>query len=200
MSRRSGETPQYDTKNSNKGIASITHILGLLGSVFGPLIVYLFTDDEFVKRNAENAITWQVFLFLYTILSFFLISAFIGLFLLLLLPFINMIFCIVAAVKANNGQVWNYPGTTNLFKSRNAEQTNKNSKETDNRRENNLRKSKQSAFRGRQINEDNSTTQETARTEEELKEMYLNGEISDEEFDRRLEELHRSKELNKDYN
>ncbi|WP_227014937.1 DUF4870 domain-containing protein [Natronorubrum aibiense] len=45
--------------------AAITHVLGRLTWIVGPLIVLLVTEDEFVEENARNALNWQLMFTIY---------------------------------------------------------------------------------------------------------------------------------------
>lgn len=95
-------------------IAALVHIIGLLTWI-GPIIVYLVSDDPFIKRNAANATNWQVSFALWSVLSVILALVFIGFIGLFLLPFLDFAFCVVAAVKASEGESWSYPITIDIL-------------------------------------------------------------------------------------
>jgi len=101
-------------KSTGTAIASVVHILGLLTWVFGPLIMYLILNEGSGKRNAANALNWQIMLFIYYFISFFLTFLFIGFALIPLLLLLNLLFCITATVKALQGERWSYPITYNF--------------------------------------------------------------------------------------
>jgi len=96
-------------------LAAITHILALFTWLIGPLVVFLVTDDEFVKANARAAINWQIWF--YDLLDRRwcsdhrrdrdLAAPLLGL--------LNMVFIVIAAVKAAEGEVWSYPLTIDLL-------------------------------------------------------------------------------------
>lgn len=96
------------------GIAALAHILGLLTWVVGPLVIYLSTDDEFAKENAANALNWQIMFTIYFTISAVLVIVLIGFLLMPLLGLLDLIFCILAAVKATDGEAWEYPLTPNI--------------------------------------------------------------------------------------
>ena len=105
--------------NGNTSLAAITHILALFTWVIGPLVVLLVTDDEFVKANARTAINWQIWLTIYSIVTGLLILVGIGILiapvLFPVLGLIDLVFIVIAAVKAANGEVWSYPLTIDLL-------------------------------------------------------------------------------------
>jgi len=101
--------------DDNTTLAAITHILALFTWLIGPLVVFLVTDDEFVKANARAAINWQIWFTIYSIVAGVLIIVGIGILLLPLLGLLNMVFIVIAAVKAADGEVWSYPLTIDLL-------------------------------------------------------------------------------------
>lgn len=105
MSQSSGDTT----------MAAITHLLALFTWLIGPLVVLFVTDDEFVKENARNAINWQISLTIYSIVSSLLILLGIGLLLIAVLGLLDLIFIVVATVKASDGEAWSYPITIDLL-------------------------------------------------------------------------------------
>lgn len=95
----------------DRTLAAITHILALVTWVFGPLIVMLISQDEFVVTNAKNALMWQVMAAVYAFIAMLLVFIVIGIPLLIILGILDLAFCIIAAVKASEGDAWRYPLT-----------------------------------------------------------------------------------------
>lgn len=151
-------------KNSEnqKYIASMAHILGLIFGVIGPLLIYVFSNDEFVKENALRSISWQLFFTGYFMLSFILLFTGIGLIFLPIIFVLDIAFAVSAAIKAKNGNAWKYPLTTDLFVN-----------SQDNKSKN-----------VRQVDTGKEEKKSQEKRISELKNMYVNGEISEEEFDR----------------
>ncbi len=78
-------------------------------------MVLLVTDDEFVKANARTAINWQIWITIYSVVAGILILVGIGILLLPLLGLLDLVFVVIAAVKAADGEVWSYPLTIDLL-------------------------------------------------------------------------------------
>jgi len=97
--------------NSGKVLAILAHILGLFTSFIGALVIYLIAEDSFAKENAKEALNWQISLIIYMIISAILIFVIIGLALLVILGILNLVFCIYAAIKASDEEVWKYPAS-----------------------------------------------------------------------------------------
>lgn len=94
--------------------AALTHVLAFVTWFVGPLIVLVVTEDEFVEENARNALNWQIVFTICMVVSFVLVFALVGFVFLFTLPVVNMVLCIVAAIKASDGEAWKYPLTPDL--------------------------------------------------------------------------------------
>ena len=102
--------------------AHLSALAGLLigFNFLGPLIIYLVKKDEdpFVRDQAAEALNFNLSFFLYlavgSIVTFVLIFLIIGLFLLPVLAALIItwvVFVIIAAVRASNGEAYRYPLT-----------------------------------------------------------------------------------------
>lgn len=89
----------------------LTHILGILTGFIGALIVLLATNDEATKKHARRALNWQLSLLIWYAISFVLILVLIGFVFLAVFALLNIIFCIIAAVKAGRNELYEYPLT-----------------------------------------------------------------------------------------
>jgi len=87
-------------------------ILGNLGGIFfffvPSLIVYLIKKDSdgWVLESVREALNWQITV---AIISAVLAITIVGLLLLWPVALLNVIFCIIAAVKAGDRTAWRYP-------------------------------------------------------------------------------------------
>ena len=97
-------------------IKVLTHILGILTGFIGPLIIFFVTKETDVKEHAKRALNWQISLVIYSIVSIILVFVFIGFLLLFALFVLDIVFGIIAAVKANKGELWTYPLTIPFVK------------------------------------------------------------------------------------
>ncbi len=93
-----------------RGLGAVTHILGLFTGFLGPLIVYLVkTDEGFARDQAREALNFQITVMIASIISAILIVVLIGIALIIIVGILDLIFCIIAAVRANNGEFYRYP-------------------------------------------------------------------------------------------
>lgn len=111
-------------------LAIITHILGYFTSVIGPLIVLFSAEREYTKQHARRALNWQLSYLLYGLLfviamvvSIPLMIIGIGFVTLLLsilalvaLSIADLVFIIIAAVRASEDRLYEYPLTIRFVK------------------------------------------------------------------------------------
>lgn len=192
-------TKSYDedvSKNKNKDLASLTHITGLLISVIGPATIYATSDDDFVKENARRALNWQISMIIYSFISFLLIFFVIGVFLVMILPFFNITFSILAALKAKEGKVWNYPYNLDIVNNSTKSRSNQNDYSEYHDYDTSYNKN-----RNRKNNKV-SPTENIKDKDRRLFEQYIEGEISKEEYEkrRRFDKSNQKKRRDLEYN
>ncbi|WP_201762109.1 MULTISPECIES: DUF4870 domain-containing protein, partial [unclassified Nonomuraea] len=92
-------------------LAMIAHLLGLLASWVGPLVIYLMKKDEapYVRDQAAEALNFQITMFIGYLVSSILIIVFVGILLLPVVWIVSFIFHIQAAMATNKGQMYRYP-------------------------------------------------------------------------------------------
>lgn len=104
--------------------AMFCHLAGLAGvfvpvvisGIIAPLIVWQIKKEEhpFIDENGKEAVNFQISMSLYTVIG--IVACLITCVGMVLIPFfipvvyiINLIFLLIAAVKANNGEHYRYP-------------------------------------------------------------------------------------------
>ncbi|GHE28783.1 hypothetical protein GCM10017673_34120 [Streptosporangium violaceochromogenes] len=92
-------------------MAMLAHLLGLLTSFIGPLVLYLAKKDEspYVRAQAAEALNFQLTLMIAYIVSWVLAFVLIGILLVLVIWVGSTILMIIAAVAANRGEAYRYP-------------------------------------------------------------------------------------------
>lgn len=109
--------PKKIHKNSEteKLVVILTHLGGIFLWIFPALIVYLVSEGG-VKSHVKNALNWQISLFIYFCSSFLLCLLLIGFVFIWILPILNTIFCIIAAIKASQDKEFVYPMSIRFVK------------------------------------------------------------------------------------
>lgn len=105
--------PSADEKN----IAVLTHLGGMIFTIFPGLIVWLLKKDDsaYIAEQAREALNFQITVLIAQVLSSILILILIGFALMGLVYLANIIFCIVAAVAASKGEDYRYPFNLRLI-------------------------------------------------------------------------------------
>jgi len=110
--------PAQNPKNMVHTWAMLCHLAALaifigipFGNIIGPLVVWLVKKQEhpFIDEQGKAAVNFQISMTIYLIAAFFLCFVFIGFPILIGLLITNLIFIIVASVKASNGESYKYP-------------------------------------------------------------------------------------------
>ncbi|WP_404429416.1 DUF4870 domain-containing protein [Microbacterium lacus] len=93
--------------------STLIHLGGLFFGFLAPLIGYLLFKDRgpFVRAHSATALNFQLTLIIAYIVGAILFVFVIGIFIMLAAYVLNIVFCIIAAIKANRGEWYQYPLT-----------------------------------------------------------------------------------------
>jgi uncharacterized Tic20 family protein len=91
--------------------ATLVHVGGILFNWIPALIGYLVLKDRgpFVRAHTATALNFQITVFIGYFVSGILVIVGIGLILAIVVWVVNIVFSILAAVKANQGEYYTYP-------------------------------------------------------------------------------------------
>lgn len=84
----------------------------ILSGIIAPLIIWQIKKDDspFIDEHGKEALNFQISIGIYALVSLLLIPVFcIGAFLLTAVGIFNLVFLLIAAIKANNGSHYRYP-------------------------------------------------------------------------------------------
>ena len=92
-------------------LAALLGLVGPLLNIIGPFIVWLVKKNEyqFVDEQGKESMNFQITMTLLTLLAALLIVVKIGIILLFAVGVVNIVFVIIASIKTNNGESYNYP-------------------------------------------------------------------------------------------
>jgi hypothetical protein len=110
--------PSTEVSKDARMWAMLCHLLGLFTCFIGPLIIWLIKKDEdpFIDNQGKEALNFQITVLIASIVSGLLSVICIGVFLAIAVGVVDLVFCIVASVKANSGQAYRYPVSIRLIK------------------------------------------------------------------------------------
>ena len=96
-----------------KTLALITHLSGIVAGFIVPLIIWLINKDKpekaFLISQSKEALNFQITVLLAWIVAMVLSFLLIGFLLYPVILIGNIVFCILAGIKANNGESYRYP-------------------------------------------------------------------------------------------
>jgi uncharacterized Tic20 family protein len=88
------------------------------GSIIGPLIIWQIKKNEmpFVDDQGKEALNFQITMAIAVIVCIVLMLILIGFLLIWIVGIVDLIFIVIAAISANNGQAYRYPLNLRLIK------------------------------------------------------------------------------------
>jgi len=98
--------------------AMLSQLGGIILGFIGPLLVLLIFGPRsaFVKKESTEALNFQILVVIGYIVSFILTFIFIGILLFFAVAIVNIVFCIMAALKNKDGIEYRYPINLRLIK------------------------------------------------------------------------------------
>ena len=101
--------------------AHLSSLAGLIipfGNILGPLIIWQVKKDSlpFAADQGKEALNFNITIAIAAIICGLLTLVLIGFLLMAAIGIANLVLCIMAAMKANNGEAYRYPFTLRLIK------------------------------------------------------------------------------------
>lgn len=90
-----------------------------IGGLIVPIILWQIKKDELpgIVPHAHVVLNWIVSSLVYALICFILMFVVIGIFGFMALGLATIIFAVIGGIKANEGELWEYPGTiVKIFK------------------------------------------------------------------------------------
>lgn len=118
-------TSPADTESQTRQWGAILHLSKLLGysavpvaGLVAPIIVWQIMKGKLPALDAHgcNATNWLITSFIYYLISGILCLVLIGIPMLIAVAVCDLVFPIIAAMKAYNGEVWKYPMTITFLR------------------------------------------------------------------------------------
>lgn len=113
-----------EPNNEAKQWAFFAHLSALVGfivpfgSLLGPLIIWQLKKNEmpFVDDQGKEALNFQITMAIAFVACCILMLILIGFLLAVIVGLVDLIYTIIAAIAANNGQAYRYPFNLRLIK------------------------------------------------------------------------------------
>jgi len=99
-------------------LAGFLPVTFVAGAVIGPLVVWQIKKDQFpfVDEHGKEAVNFQISMLIYGVVAAILLCACVGIVLLPAVIIVDLVFLLIAAVKANEGKHYRYPLTIRFIK------------------------------------------------------------------------------------
>lgn len=115
------DNPLGMEQNTYLMLMHLSQLAGMVVAGVGfvaPIVMWAINKDKDaeVDRHGKNIINFLISWIIYYTVSALLIFVLIGIPILVVLGFLQLIFIIIATVKANNKEFWKYPMTIPFFK------------------------------------------------------------------------------------
>ena len=109
-----------EVTQDDKTMAMIGHLSGIVAGFIGPLVIWLInkdkTDKEWLNGQAKEALNFQITICIGYMIGIVLSVILIGIFLNIAIWIGNLVLCIMAGMKANEGVDYRYPFAIRLVK------------------------------------------------------------------------------------
>ncbi len=98
--------------------AMLCHLLAIFTGFIAPLVIWLIKKDEdpFVDSHGKEALNFQITVVIAMFASGLLTFICVGFFLGVAVWVVDLIFCIIATMKANSGELYRYPVSIRFIK------------------------------------------------------------------------------------
>ncbi len=116
--------PATDVPAEERTMGMLCHISAFagylvpFGNIIAPLVIWLIQKEKmkFVDEQGKESLNFQITIGIAWLVCIPLVFIIIGIPLILLLAVLNIVFIIIAGIKANDGQHYKYPFSIKLIK------------------------------------------------------------------------------------
>ncbi len=113
-----------DPEKETRTWAMILHLSLLSGLVVPmaglivPIIIYVLKKDTLpgIIPHGHIVFNWMISAVIYTVVSIILMTIFVGFLTLFAVVILSIVFPIIGAIKASEGEIWPYPLSITIFK------------------------------------------------------------------------------------
>jgi len=83
-----------------------------------PIVMWVTNKDQStaIDQHGKNILNFLISMLIYAVASIALMFIFVGIFTFIAVAIVSIVFPIIAAIKANDGQYWPYPLCIRFFK------------------------------------------------------------------------------------
>lgn len=99
-------------------LSQLINIVIPFGGIIAPIVLWQMKKEEMPALDAHGkmVVNWLISSFIYLVISGILTIVIVGLLGLLAVAIMAVVFPIIGGIKANNGELWEYPLTIKFLK------------------------------------------------------------------------------------
>ncbi len=101
------------SSNDDRNLAMLTHLSGCIFNIIVPLVVWLMNKDKpekaYLVAESKEALNFQITVLIGYVICWILVIVLIGVFLKWVLIILNLVMCIIAAMKVSSEGSYRYP-------------------------------------------------------------------------------------------
>lgn len=99
-------------------LSQLINVVIPMGGIIAPIVLWQVKKEEMPALDAHGkmVVNWIISSFIYIVVSVVLTIVLVGFLTLLAVLILGLVFPIIGAVKANNGELWQYPITIKFLK------------------------------------------------------------------------------------
>lgn len=92
-------------------LSQLINVIVPMGGIVAPIVLWQVKKDEMPALDAHGkaVVNWLISSFIYIVISLVLSLILIGFLTLFAVMILGLVFPIIGAIKANNGELWEYP-------------------------------------------------------------------------------------------
>jgi uncharacterized protein len=112
------QTPDQKQMGMFLHLSQLANLVLPPAGIIVPIVIWQIKKDEMPALDAHGkmVVNWLISSLIYGIISGILVLVVVGIFFLLALGILGIVFPIIGAIKANNGEYWEYPLTIKFLK------------------------------------------------------------------------------------
>lgn len=112
------QTPEDKQMGLFLHLSQLLNLIFPLAGVIVPVVIWQTQKDKMPGLDAHGkmVVNWTISSIIYTIISIVLMFIIIGIPIFIGLVIVSIVFPIIGGIKANNGELWEYPLTIKFLK------------------------------------------------------------------------------------
>lgn len=112
------QTPEQRQMGLLLHLSQLANLIIFPIGIVVPIVIWQTQKEKMpaIDAHGRMVVNWMISCTIYTIASLVLMFVLVGFLTILVVALIGIIFPIVGAVKANSGELWNYPLTIKFLK------------------------------------------------------------------------------------